>query len=248
MINAEMEAMAIAMPEVKGHPNRVAFQGVLTVVDMPSHKAPSGSRGHLVVLSRKAAEEALPSLLGMALDYSPSFDRHDVRRKVGVITQADLVGRSLEVSGHLFARDFPEIVEEIGKEGKGASARAVQAATSLNRFSCRGIASSNKTWKSEFVWKHSVAGVAGEARAFAATIRKLCIGGKSTFGEIEATNRAEDDQLLCGSELGMSYEVAEVEVADRSATIWVLKKVVFTGAAILRRNKAAYQDTWIELE
>jgi hypothetical protein len=87
MMNAEIEAMAIAMPEVKGHPNRVAFQGVLTVVDMPSHKAPSGSKGHLVVLSRKAAEEALPSLLGMALDYSPSFDRHDVRRKVGVITR-----------------------------------------------------------------------------------------------------------------------------------------------------------------
>jgi len=250
-MNAEIEAMAIAMPEVKGHPNRVAFQGVLTVVDMPSHKAPSGSKGHLVVLSRKAAEEALPSLLGMALDYSPSFDRHDVRRKVGVITQADLVGRSLEVGGHLFARDFPEIVEEIGKEGRGANLRPVQAANGehkgTDRFSCAGFASTKSTWKNEFQWKHSVAGVAREARAFAATIGKLCSGGKSIFGEIEATNRTEDDQVLCGSELGMSYEVTDVEVADRSATIWILKKVVFTGAAILRRNKAAYQDTWIEL-
>jgi hypothetical protein len=186
----------------------------------------------------------------MALDYSPSFDRHDVRRKVGVITQADLVGRSLEVGGHLFARDFPEIVEEIGKEGKGAYARLVQAADApkwTDRFSCAGFASRTSTGKSEFPWKHSVAGVAREARAFAATIRKLCSGGKSIFGEIEATNRTEDDQVLCGSELGMSYEVTDVEVADRSATIWILKKVVFTGAAILRRNKAAYQDTWIEL-
>ncbi len=250
-MNAEIEAMAIAMPEVKGHPNRVAFEGVLTVVDMPSHRAPSGSKGHLVVLSRKAAEEALPSLLGMALDYSPSFDRHDVRRKVGVITQADLVGRSLEVGGHLFARDFPEIVEEIGKEGKGANARPVQAADARLKWadclSSAGNASKGKSWKNEFLWRGSVAGVAREARAFATTIRKFCSVRKSVFGEIEASKRAEDDESLCGSELGMSYEVTDVEVADRSATIWILKKVVFTGAAILRRNKAAYQNTWIEL-
>jgi hypothetical protein len=31
------------------------------------------------------------------------------------------------------------------------------------------------------------------------------------------------------------------------ARVWTLMKVIFTGAAILRKNKAAYQDTWIEL-
>ena len=31
------------------------------------------------------------------------------------------------------------------------------------------------------------------------------------------------------------------------ARVWTLTKVTFTGAAILRRDKAAYRDTWIEL-
>ena len=112
-----MESMAVEMPEVEGHPNRAAFRGVLTVVDVPSQRAPSGSKGRRVVLTRGAAEAALPSLIGMALDYAPSFDRHDVRRKVGVITSADVVGRNLEVGGYLYAKDFPDIVAEIAKSG-----------------------------------------------------------------------------------------------------------------------------------
>src|SRR5579863_5341801 len=115
-----LESMAVAMPEVKGHPNRAGFRGVLTVVDAASQRAPSGSGGRRVVLPRNVAEAALPSLLGMALDYAPTFDRHDVRRKVGVITSAEIVGRNLEVGGYLYARDFPEIVEEIAKEGRGS--------------------------------------------------------------------------------------------------------------------------------
>ena len=48
--------------------------------------------------------------------------------------------------------------------------------------------------------------------------------------------------------LGMAYEVTKVQVLDRRERVWVLTEVTFTGAAILRRNKAAYEDTWIELE
>jgi hypothetical protein len=47
--------------------------------------------------------------------------------------------------------------------------------------------------------------------------------------------------------LGMSFEVADVTVMDTRAQVWVLTKVTFTGAAILRRDKAAYEETWIEL-
>ena len=118
MMTTELESMALEMPEVKGHPNRVAFQGVLTVVDVPSRRAPSGSKGKRVMLTRKAAERAIPSLLGMAVDYAPTLDQHDQQRKVGVITSADIVGSNLEVSGYLYAKDFPEIVEEIGRLGK----------------------------------------------------------------------------------------------------------------------------------
>ncbi len=172
MMNVELQSMAIAMPIVEGHPNREAFRGVLTLVDVPSDKPPAGARGHRVVLTRAAAEAALPSLLGMGLDYAPSLDRHDTRRKVGVITRAEIVGKNLELGGHLFARDFPEIVKEVEKSDRVKSIKG----------------------------------------------------------------------------LGMSYEIAEARVADVRASVWTLTHVTFTGAAILRRDKAAYHDTWIELE
>jgi len=76
-----------------------------------------------VLLSRAAAERALASLLGMGLDYTPSLDGHDARRKVGIITSAEIVDGRLEVGGYLFARDFPELVRELsaGKHGLGMS-------------------------------------------------------------------------------------------------------------------------------
>jgi len=63
----EMESMAIEMPRVEGHPNRVGFRGVLTLVDEASDKPPAGARGHRVILTRAAAEAALPSLMGKPL-------------------------------------------------------------------------------------------------------------------------------------------------------------------------------------
>ncbi len=181
MMSIELESMAIAMPAVVGHPNREPFRGVLTLVDVASDKAPAGARGHRVVLTRAAAETALASLLGMALDYSLSLDRHDTRRKVGVITRAEIVGKRLELGGYLFAKDFPEIVKQIGR-GRDCQS-GVDAASSHHR--------------------------------------------------------------AC---LAMSYEIADARVADVKAKIWTLTQVTFTGAAILRRDKAAYRDTWIELE
>jgi hypothetical protein len=84
----QLEAMAVRIPHVEGHPNRVPFEGVLTVVNVPSDRPPAGARGHRVVLTREAAERALPSLLGMAADYRPGWDGHDARRKVGLVTEA----------------------------------------------------------------------------------------------------------------------------------------------------------------
>jgi len=171
-----MESMAIAMPAVDGHPNRAGFRGVLTVVDVASDRSPSGARGHRVLLTRRAAEAAIPSLMGMGLDYSPALDRHDARRKIGVITRAEIVGRAIEVGGFLYARDFPEIVAEIGRPG-----------------------------------------------------------------------RAEETVRASAAGLGMSYEITDALVEDIKASVWVLSRVTFTGAAVLRRDKAAYRSTWIEL-
>ena len=157
-----LEAMALEIPEFPEHPNRIPFSGVLTRLDAPRDRAPAGAVGHLGLLSRAAAERALPSLLGMAVDYAPGLRSHDVRRKIGVITRADIVGDRLEVGGHFFGKDFPDILSQL---------------------------------------------------------------------------RAQREQL------GMSYEVTGVRVADAKAAVWVLERVVFTGAAILERSAAAYQAT-----
>jgi hypothetical protein len=122
-----MRAMAVEFPEVDGHPNRLPFEGCLTLLDVPSDKAPSGARGHRVVLTRTAAEAALPSLLGMAVDYKAGWDGHDARQKCGIITSADIcdsgkagAGKKLLVSGYLYARDFPEPVARVGGLAAGA--------------------------------------------------------------------------------------------------------------------------------
>jgi hypothetical protein len=102
----------------------------------------------------------------MALDYAPGLDRHDARRKIGIITSAEVVTNgALQVGGYIFAQDFPEILREM-----------------------------------------------------------------------EASD-----------ELGMSYEIADARVEDVSAPVWVVKEFTFTGAAVLRREKAAYGGTWIRL-
>ncbi len=112
-----MRAMAVELPFVQGHPNRMPFEGVLTLVDVASDRAPSGARGHRVVLTRAAAEAALPSLLGMAVDFNSGWDGHNARQKCGIITSAELNKNRLTVEGYLFARDYPEIEQRLAAEG-----------------------------------------------------------------------------------------------------------------------------------
>lgn len=162
----ELEAMALEMPEVNGHPNRREFRGVLTLVGVASDRPPSGARGRRVILTKMATERALPSLLGMAVDYTPQLNGHDTRRKIGILTSVELVGNQLAVEGHLFAHDFPELVKEIA-----ASAQ----------------------------------------------------------------------------ELGMSYEIANARVSEVGRGVCSITEFAFTGAAVLRREKAAYLGTKFEV-
>ncbi len=256
-----LESMAVAMPEVEGHPNRAAFRGVLTVVDAPSQRAPSGSNGRRVVLTKGAAEAALASLLGMAVDYAPTFDRHDVRRKIGVITSADVVGRNLEVSGYLYAKDFPDIVGEIEKSGRRSERKEVKVPTlSIRPGHAAGLGSGQVLAQNA-----RKDGTRGRLAMHAATerggirltvslssavqcIRNLAMTMRGRTSETPASLalRASANTLAAG-ELGMSFEVTDVVVADSRMKVWTLMKVTFTGAAILRKDKAAYQDTWIEL-
>jgi hypothetical protein len=189
-MNIELQSMAIEMPPVAAHPNRAPFRGVLTFVDRASEGSPSGAKGHRVLLTRSACEGALPSLLGMGLDYAPSLDAHDAQRKIGVITEANITGvrgpaggfrapdaASIKVAGFLYARDFPRIVRTL---------RATQP---------------------------NSAGAAGSQRHI----------------------------------YGMSYEITNAVVQDLRAPVWVVTDFTFTGAAVLRHDKAAYRNTWFEL-
>lgn len=108
-----MSAMSINLPDVPGHPNRHPFSGVLTYVDSPSDKAPGGSSGRRVILTRAAAEEALPSLLGMAVDCTSDLAGHDPGLKIGIITAAHLVSDRIEIEGFFYASDFPEQLADI---------------------------------------------------------------------------------------------------------------------------------------
>src|ERR1700676_299480 len=240
-----LESMAVAMPEVEGHPNRAAFRGVLTVVDVPSQRAPSGSNGRRVVLTKAAAEAALASLLGMAVDYAPSFERHDVRRKVGVITSAEVVGRNLEVGGFLYAKDFPDIVEEIAKSGRRMEGEEIKFSTPARRArkdkESDALAMQADGKGEGFRLRSSLSSAVQCIRNLALTMRG------QTSGNSASVALRGSARTVGPGDLGMSFEVTDVLVADSRMKVWTLMKVTFTGAAILRKDKAAYQDTWIEL-
>ncbi|HUO18046.1 MAG TPA: hypothetical protein VMX38_23935 [Verrucomicrobiae bacterium] len=253
----ELESMAVEMPRVEGHPNRAEFWGVLTVVDAASQRAPSGAKGRRVVLTRDAAEAALPSLIGMALDYAPSYDRHDVRRKVGVITSAEVVGRNLEVGGYLYAKDFPDVVEEVRRNGRPAAGVRLQASDIRSRITnaetdyLSNVKIPTLSQRARQGWGTLVevkgqtsASVRRELAAAVERLRWMTAGMMK--GKLPALQAASDGANDAAG-LGMSFEVADVITADQRSKIWILTKVTFTGAAILRRNRAAYEDTWIAL-
>jgi len=157
-----LSAMSLDVPEVEDHPNRVPFSGVLTYLDRPSDFPPDGSKGKLVVMTAEAAEKALPSLLGMAVDFTDDFDGHDPVQKFGIITAANIEGDAIVVEGFMYGSDFPEQVE--------------------------------------YVQAH------------------------------------KDD-------LGFSYEVQRASVASLDDDPLVIESFIFTGAAILKKDKAAYSTT-----
>jgi len=41
--------------------------------------------------------------------------------------------------------------------------------------------------------------------------------------------------------------MTNVEVPNQGASIWTATSFTFTGAAVLRRDRAAYPQTWIEV-
>jgi hypothetical protein len=108
LTDVTFECLSLNISTNDDHPNKMPFSGVLTRVDQPSDGAPGGSGGKKIILKSEAARAALPSLMGMAVNYMPSFDGHDVQNKIGIITSADVVGSELQIAGFIYAADFPE--------------------------------------------------------------------------------------------------------------------------------------------
>ncbi len=119
MTTIRLQAMSLGMP-LGPHPNRHDFSGVLTRVDEPSDRAPGGSGGKRVIITRAAAERALGSLVGMGINAARDgrMAGHDATHKIGVISTANLVGNEIHISGHLYAADFPAEVASI-RAGQG---------------------------------------------------------------------------------------------------------------------------------
>ena len=217
-MNIELQSMAIEMPQVAAHPNRAPFRGVLTTVDVASDSSPSGANGHRVLLTRAACERALPSLLGVGLDYAPMLDRHDAQRKIGVITEANIVdGRWSTVDGATISRG-------------------------LTRIHADQTTEENNPRLSAFIRGPSCIEVAGfvYARDFPQIVRTL---GKAGITPAEGSRGHSGG----GYRYGMSYEIANASVQDVRAAVWIVTEFTFTGAAVLRRDKAAYRATWFEL-
>ena len=111
-------AMGVKLPEIDdGHINRSPFKGILTKVDEPSDKAPSGSHGHRIMIPLALAKAKLPTLIGMGVGMTPDLEDHDNRFKIGHITEANIVGNDLVVEGILFAKDFEEEIGAIKSGG-----------------------------------------------------------------------------------------------------------------------------------
>ena len=94
------------------HPNKLPFTGILALVDTESDASPSGARGHKVILTRQAALDALPTLIGMGISFSGG-NKHYPESKYGVIESAHIVENEIRVAGYLFARDCTQVISKI---------------------------------------------------------------------------------------------------------------------------------------
>jgi hypothetical protein len=108
--------------DAKDHPNKMVFNGTLLLVDEPSTRAPNGADGHRILVRKSIAQKNLKSLIGMGVNYQPNkLSAHNPRHKVGVITGAWIDGKKVNVTGYIFAKDFPEAKKELKNNKLGMS-------------------------------------------------------------------------------------------------------------------------------
>ena len=93
--------------------HRAYFEGILCVLDEPSSKPPSGSRGHNIILTKNAAVNVIDTLIGAPINYTPAWDAHNYNVSIGLITQSFILGKFLKIRGYLSVDRYPTLVKEI---------------------------------------------------------------------------------------------------------------------------------------
>lgn len=141
---------------------RRIFEGCLCLVDVVSDAAPKFVLEHKVILTRAAAEAALPELAGMEIGNNDSWSGHAGKTVRGLVTAARIEGNELIVSGDVLLSAGPEWMRGSWLEGN----------------------------------------------------------------------------------LGMSFELSSAHVADMSAPVWTFTKANFSGGAVLKKELAAWRETW----
>ena len=124
IVGIEAASLNIATAE---HANRIPWSGVLTRHSEPSTRAPHGTRGKRILLTREACERALPSLRSMAVNAAGDLAGHSKGTKIGVVETASISGRDVLVRGILWAADAAPMVKRIqaNKDSLGLSFEAL---------------------------------------------------------------------------------------------------------------------------
>jgi hypothetical protein len=108
LLAMSVEAMSLNLPEIEGgHVNKMPFSGILVRLDVASDKPPNGTNGKRIILTMAAAEQALPSLLGMGVDLTQDLRGHDARSKIGIISSARIADGAVLIEGYIFCNDHP---------------------------------------------------------------------------------------------------------------------------------------------
>lgn len=164
-LNLQAFGGAITLGDL-ANPNAMPFTGVLTYLGVPSDMAPGGSGGKRVMIPVEVGRNALDSLKGMPINLNAAMDNHDTDNVIGVIDDAWIgdesdKGTPVMVSGHIFAKSFPNEARAI-KANQGALGFSYETAkTSLSASKHNGqdvaVANSLVFTGAAILFKHAAA-------------------------------------------------------------------------------------------
>ena len=102
--------------EQNEHINKMNFSGVCLPIGTPSNGIPIGA-DKPVVFSPEAVLKSIDTFAGMGVDCvydewnypCEALTGHDHRFKIGVVESAGIIGNGVNITGHLWQRDFPDV-------------------------------------------------------------------------------------------------------------------------------------------